>query len=194
MSEDGVERLPEAADRARFETAVLPHLDSAYNLARWLCRDPDEAQDIVQEATLRALRFFASYRGDDARPWYLKIVRNTFLSGHGRRGAGVVVPFSAVEAEDGPSLLDQVPAPDPDPEAAMAVLQDREAMDRMIARLPAEFREVLVLRELEELSYRDIAEVVQIPIGTVMSRLSRARRQLLCWAREGGMAEAGHEL
>src|SRR5690349_8120610 len=176
LSEDGDECLPDPAERTRFEAVVLPHLDSAFNLARWLCRDPDEAQDIVQEATLRALRFFASYRGEDARPWYLKIVRNTFLSGRSRGGTGVVVPFSVVEADDGPSLIDQVPASDPDPEAAMVVLQDREAVDGLIARLPAEFREVLVLRELEELSYREIAEVVQVPVGTVMSRLSRARR------------------
>lgn len=187
------EQVPEQGDTSRFEALVLPHLDSAYNLARWLCRDPDEAQDVVQEATLRALRFFASYRGGDARPWYLRIVRNTFLTGRGQKDA-VVVPFGALETPDGPSLVEQVPAPGPDPEAALADLQDREAVDRMIARLPPEFREVLVLRELEELSYRDIAEVVQIPVGTVMSRLSRARRQLLSWAREDGLAEAGHGL
>lgn len=185
--------MPERADSTRFEALVLPHLDSAYNLARWLCRDADEAQDIVQEATLRALRFFASYRGDDARPWYLKIVRNTFLTGRGRRD-GVVVPFGALETPDGPPLVEQVPAPGPDPEGALADLQDRAAVDRMISRLPPEFREVLILRELEELSYRQIAEVLQIPVGTVMSRLSRARRQLLSWARDDGLAEAGHGL
>ena len=190
----GMERLPEPADLTRFEAVVLPHLDSAYNLARWLCRDPDEAQDIVQEATMRALRFFAGYRGEDARPWYLKIVRNTFLSGRGRQGGATVLPFSALERQDGPSVVEQVPAAEPDPEAALARLQEREAVDRLIARLPEEFREILVLRELEDLSYREIAEVAQIPIGTVMSRLARARRQLLAWAREDRIAEVGHAL
>ena len=116
----GMERLAEPTDLARFEAIVLPHLDSAYNLARWLCRDPDEAQDIVQEATMRALRFFASYRGEDARPWYLKIVRNTFLSGRGRPGGATVLPFSALERQDGPSVVEQVPAPPPGPARPLA--------------------------------------------------------------------------
>ena len=184
--------MAEPGDLAQFEAVVLPHLNSAYNLARWLCRDPDAAQDVVQEATLRALRFFASYRGGDARPWYLRIVRNTFISGRHRQGGATILPFSALDGDDGPSVVEQIPAPGPDPETALARLQDREAIDRLIARLPEEFRDILVLRELEELSYREIAEVAQIPIGTVMSRLARARRQLLAWAREDEMAEAGH--
>lgn len=162
---------------------MLPHLDAGYNLARWLCRDPDLAQDIVQEATLRALRFFAGYRGEDARPWYLKIVRNTFNSGHARAGRGQVIPFSALESEDGGPLLERTAAPDDDPETALARLQEQGLMDELIARLPVEFREVIVLRELEELSYKEIAEIAQIPIGTVMSRLARARKLLMAWAR-----------
>jgi len=176
--------LSEHDHLARFEAAVLPHLDAGYNLARWLCRDSDLAQDIVQEATLRAFRFFASHRGGDARPWYLRIVRNTFISGHARDGSGTVILMSVLEGEDGGSLLEQVASPDDDPETALARLQDRGMMDRLIERLPVDYREVIVLRELEELSYKEIAEVAQIPIGTVMSRLARARRQLIAWARE----------
>ena len=170
---------------------MLPHLDAGYNLARWLCRDSDLAQDIVQEATLRALRFFASYRGEDARPWYLKIVRNTFNSGQVRAGRATVIPISALETEEGGPLLEQVAAPCDDPETAFARLQDQDIMDGLIERLPVDFREVIVLRELEELSYKEIAEIAQIPIGTVMSRLARARRLLMTWAREQQAVEVG---
>ena len=184
--------MVEPDDLTRFKAAVLPHLDAAYNLARWLARDPDAAQDIVQEATLRALRFFASYRGGDARPWYLRIVRNTFLSSRTRDGDAVVIPMSAFEREDGRSGLDDIAGPDDDPETALARLEDRSEVDRLIARLPPEFREVIVLRELEELSYKEIALIAEIPIGTVMSRLARARGLLAAWAREGPGEEVRH--
>ena len=121
----------------RFEAVVLPHLDPAYNLARWLTHDPDEAGDIVQEATLRALRFFASFRGDDARPWFLQIVRNTLLSWRERQGGANVVPFSALERQDGPSAVDRGAVgrakirrrPWPD-------CEEQAAVDRLLARLP----------------------------------------------------------
>lgn len=183
MSEQGLQQ--------RFEAVVLPHLDPAYNLARWLTHDPEQAVDAVQEATLRAWQFFASFRGHDARPWFLRIVRNTVLTWREKQSGANVVPFSALEREDGSSAVDDVPAPGENPEGALLRLEDTATIDRLLARLPPAFREVLVLRELEELSYREIAEVVQAPIGTVMSRLARARQLLLAYGDELVREERG---
>lgn len=165
-------------ERARqFEAIALPHLDAAYNLARWLLRDPQAADDVVQEAYLRALRYFGSFRGDNPKPWLLGIVRNvcyTWL--HENRGAMQVLEFD--EDRDGG---EQDLAPDrntDNPEQLLSRKQDGIALNAAIERLPATFREVLILRELEELSYNDIARIVGIPTGTVMSRLSRARALL----------------
>ena len=186
--------MAEPEERRRFEAAVLPHLDAAYNLARWLSRHPDEAVDAVQEASLRAWRFFGGFRGGDARPWFLRIVRNTVLTARERQDGAKVVPFSALERDDGSSPLDDVAGPGGDPEAALLRLEDDALVDRLLARLPPNFREVVVLRELEELSYREIAEVVQIPSGTVMSRLARARQLLLAFAGELGREEQDRAL
>ena len=183
--------MTQPSDRGRFEAAVLPHLDAAYNLARWLTRDPDEAGDAVQEATLRAWRFFAGFHGDDARPWFLRIVRNTVLTWKERRGGANIVPFSALEREDGSSPLDELAAPDEDPEGLLQRVEELALADRLLARLPPNFREVLVLRELEELSYREIAEIVQTPIGTVMSRLARARQLLMSYHDQSVQEEQG---
>lgn len=155
----------------RFGECVLPHLDAAHNLARYLLRDPHEAEDAVQDACLRAIRHFHGFRGVDGRAWLLSIVRNTcFTRLRRRRSGGEVVEFEeemhSVEADDA--------GPEADLARTIAAEQVREALDR----LPVEFREVLVLRELEGLSYREIAQVAGVPIGTVMSRLARARRQL----------------
>ena len=155
--------------RARFEQLVLPHMDAAYNLARWLTRNDHDARDVVQEAMLRAFRFCEGLRGE-ARPWLLAIVRNacfTWLKAN--RPADLAGPL-----EDRP----EEPSPAEGPEALAARELDRRLLNEAIAALPAQFREVLVLRELEDLSYKDIARVVDAPIGTVMSRLSRARRLL----------------
>jgi RNA polymerase sigma factor (sigma-70 family) len=161
----------------RFEAATLPHLDAAYNLARWLLRDDQSAQDAVQEAYLRGLRYFESFRGGDARPWLLGIVRNCCYTWLRERGEGVAqVEFD--EARDGgpdspiPSTTGQ------NPEQLLMREQDRERIDKAIEGLPLVFREVIVLRELEELSYEQIVEAVAIPLGTVMSRLARARALL----------------
>ena len=135
-------------ERHRFEASVLPHLDAAYNLARWLTRSSDEAVDVVQDATLRAWRFFGGFRGGDAKPWFLRIVRNAVLSARERQGGANVVPFSVLEREDGSSPLDEIAAPGEDPEGALLRLEDRAVVDHLLARLPATFREVLVLREL----------------------------------------------
>jgi RNA polymerase sigma-70 factor (ECF subfamily) len=149
---------------------ALPHLDAAYNLARWLTRDPADAADVVQEAMLRALRFFGGYRGGSGKSWLLAIVRNTAIDWmRTNRPAQAVTPFQ----DDDP--LENIPAEGDDPEAALIRIGDRQQLDRLIAALPAEFRECLVLREMEELSYKEIAAVTGVPIGTVMSRLSRAR-------------------
>ena len=159
------------SDVGRFERTVLPHLDDAYTLARYLVRDEHDAQDVVQEAALRAFRYFSGFAGGDARSWLLAIVRNcsmTWLSR--RRGDGRNTSF-----DDGSTV--DVSAGD-EADAAAIRSSERRRIDRAMAALPVEFREVLVLRELEDLSYREISDVVGVPVGTVMSRLSRARKRL----------------
>jgi RNA polymerase sigma-70 factor, ECF subfamily len=163
--------LKEQRETDRFEAAVLPHLDSAFNLARWLVRDPHDAEDAVQEAYLRAFKFFASFRGGDARAWLLAIVRNTCHTWMQQERQ-----HSSMTADD--VDLDALADDAPSPEASILRRADDEAVRRAIEDLPAEFREVVVLRELEGLSYKEIAEISDVPIGTVMSRLSRARQRL----------------
>jgi RNA polymerase sigma-70 factor (ECF subfamily) len=181
--------LGEKARRARFEAAALPHLDSAYNLARWITRNADDAQDVVQDAYLRAFRFFDGFRGEAIKPWLLAIVRHTAFSWLRRNRPAELSAFSdeqnAWERAD-PSVAPLAPL---DPEAALLRSDARVRLDALIEGLPPQFREVVILRELEELSYREIAEVSAIPIGTVMSRLARARRML----QEAWRANAAEE-
>jgi RNA polymerase sigma-70 factor, ECF subfamily len=160
--------------RRRFEAQALPHLDAAYNLARWLSRSPADADDIVQDAMLRAFRAFDGFRGGDARAWLLAIVRNCWLSaGRAKQRRGhTVLEVSVADA-----------GPDPEERAIQAGHTRR--LEAMIARLPDDFREVLVLREIQDMSYREIAEITGAPIGTVMSRLARARTMLREFAKEG---------
>jgi RNA polymerase sigma-70 factor (ECF subfamily) len=168
-----------AAPPPSFERVVLPHLDAAYNLARWLVRDPVAAEDIVQDSCLRALQYFASFRGGDGRAWLLQIVRNTSYARLGTRRAGVEVSLDgSADSEDGGIGMD-IPDPGPGPEATYARQQDLARLEQALAALPVELRECLVLCELEQLSYKDIARITEVPIGTVMSRLWRARQMLL---------------
>ena len=155
---------------SEFERDVLPHLDAAYNVARWLVRDPDLAQDVVQEAMLRALRYHAGLRGD-AKAWLLQIVRNAAFAALATR-----------RAQSGPYPAQATAEPvDPadDPLSALERSDGLRHLTVAMAALPGELRECLVLRELEELSYKEIAQITGAPIGTVMSRLWRARRALL---------------
>jgi len=161
-------------DTARFAEMALPHLDAAYNLARWLTRDPADASDVVQEAMLRALRFFGSFRGGSGKSWLLAIVRNTAIDWMRANRPAQILPAPTDDSDP----FENIPAEGDDPEAALIRIGNRQQLDRLIAALPAEFRECLVLRELEELSYKEIAAVTGVPIGTVMSRLSRARLML----------------
>ena len=155
----------------RFERTLLPHMRAAYNLARWLTRSDHDAEDVVQEAYLRAFRFFGGFRGGDAKAWLLTIVRNTSHNAWHRVGAaGTTVPLD----EDTPEVEDGAPGPEDLLLQKASGQEVREALDA----LPVEFREVVVLRELEGLSYKEMAEVTQLPIGTVMSRLARARARL----------------
>jgi len=157
---------------------VLPHLDSAHNVARWLVRDPALAEDVVQDAMLRALSYFASFRGEDARPWLLQIVRNVAYNAMNQRK-------TRAEHSDDEAVLD-LPDPADDPEAALGKVQDLKQLDRALAALTPELRECLVLKELEGFSYKEIAQVTGVPIGTVMSRLWRARQSLMGSAADGG--------
>ena len=157
--------------KSNYEEALLPHLDAAYNLARWLARDERDAEDVVQEAYLRAFKHFDSFKGGDARPWLLAIVRNTYYTWIQRNRAP---EMSASFDEEKDIHISDVP----DPETLLLIETDRKMLRRALRKLPAEFLEVIVLREFEELSYKEIAEVVQVPVGTVMSRLARARRRL----------------
>jgi RNA polymerase sigma-70 factor (ECF subfamily) len=159
----------------RFEAEVLPCLDAAYSLARWLVRDEHVAEDVVQDAYLRAFRYFGSFRGDDPRPWLLRIVRNCCYSWFAQQKRAQEFE-SAVDNADAPAL-DEQDRPRT-PETLLMQKLERAQVTAAIAGLAIPFREVLVLREIEELSYEDIARVLDIPKGTVMSRLSRARRRL----------------
>jgi RNA polymerase sigma-70 factor (ECF subfamily) len=161
--------------RSRFECEVLPCLDAAYSLARWLVRDEHVAEDVVQDAYLRAFRYFGSFRGGDARPWLLGIVRNVCYSWFVQQKRTREFECDMEDA-DAPSLdgQDRVQTP----ETLLLQKVERAQVTAAITNLPLAFREVLVLREIEELSYEDIARVLDIPKGTVMSRLSRARRLL----------------
>ncbi|MDR3518678.1 MAG: sigma-70 family RNA polymerase sigma factor [Azospirillaceae bacterium] len=163
-------RRPDAATAARFEQFILPHLDAAHNLARFLSRDADAAQDIVQEAFLRAFRSFAEFRGGSARSWLLAIVRNCHYDWRsGRKRDAVLAPPDEVN-------LDELAGDEDTPETTLLRRLEAESVRAILDGIPELFREVLVLRELEDLTYREIAEVTAVPIGTVMSRLARARK------------------
>jgi len=161
----------------------MPHLDAAYRFARWLCRS-DDANDIVQEAFLRAFRGFETLRGGDVKAWLLTIVRNCHATALERQRRRPTVPL---EAEHEAAMQSAAQSASADPESATAAEDERRMLGRLIEALPVEHREVLLLRELEDLSYREIAAVTQVPIGTVMSRLARARAAL----RESWLDEAG---
>jgi RNA polymerase sigma factor (sigma-70 family) len=155
----------------RFEEMVSPHLDAAFNYARWLTKNEADAEDVVQEASVRALRFLSSLRGSDARAWLLTIVRNTWYGRFsGRDDPARTTVFNDMSHDRADSTLD--------PEAQMMQRQTIDRVRGAIEQLPAEFREVIVLREIEGLSYKEIAAVIGIPIGTVMSRLARGRDRL----------------
>jgi RNA polymerase sigma-70 factor (ECF subfamily) len=165
---------------ASFDEAVLPHLDAAYNLARWLTRNETDAEDVVQEAFVRAFRFYGGFQGGNSRAWLLTIVRNTcctWLQAN-RAGEPTVTFDEEVHSSD---------ARDTGPEAELLANANREIIKQAIEELPWEFREVIVLREIEGMSYKDIAGIAGIPLGTVMSRLTRARERLrTCLARRLG--------
>jgi RNA polymerase sigma factor (sigma-70 family) len=174
-------------DQRSFEALVLPCLDSAYNLARWLLNDETAAEDVVQEASLRAFRYFHSFKGGEARPWFLGIVRNScFTYLEERKGRNEQFGLEDEELEshqwrDGRS--------GPDPVVFVEQGREREAIDGAIRELSPRLREVFILREIEGLDYADIASVAAIPIGTVMSRLSRARSQLKAALVRSGIRE-----
>jgi RNA polymerase sigma-70 factor (ECF subfamily) len=158
-----------ATEPEQFEQLVLPHLDAAYNLARWLAGNDHDAEDIAQEACVRAFRFIGGHRGGDARSWLLAIVRNTAFSWLKKNRPRAVVSIDddqLAEIEDQNVPANSLYAP------------DGNALRVALEALPLEFREAIVLRELEGLSYKEIAEIAEVPVGTVMSRLARARRQL----------------
>jgi RNA polymerase sigma-70 factor, ECF subfamily len=164
--------VPETARRERFEQTVLPHLDAAYNLARWLTRNDQDAQDVTQEACLRAFRFFDGYQGGSLRAWLLTIVRNTCYTWlHQNRAP------SSAEVFNEEIHSSEVPG-NADPEMQALASADKETLRRGLEELPDVFREVIVLREIEGMSYKEIADVASVSLGTVMSRLARARIRL----------------
>jgi RNA polymerase sigma-70 factor (ECF subfamily) len=154
-----------------FERQVLPHLNAAYNLARFLMRNDQNAEDVVQEASVRAFRFFESFRGENSRAWFLSIVRNTAFTALKRNR----MDEETVEFDE---ELHGGKTPPLDAGIALDRARDRQTVRTAIDQLPAEFREAITLRELEGMSYKEIADIAGVPIGTVMSRLARARRQL----------------
>src|SRR4030095_9433907 len=165
-----------------FRELAAAHLESAYNLARWLVRDRALADDVVQDAMLRALRYYHGFRGENARAWLLQIVRNVALTRLQRAGA------QSPASEDAASASQAAEVARDGPETALMRQDDQRLMDELLAGLPVDLRECLILREIEELSYKEIARIVDAPIGTVMSRLWRGRKLLVqaARAREAG--------
>jgi RNA polymerase sigma-70 factor (ECF subfamily) len=157
------------SDVSRFEELVLPHLDAAHNLARWLTRNPDDAEDVAQEACVRALKYIGALRANDARPWFLTIVRHAFYDWCKRNRP------AEIARDDGTAIETAIDDAAIDPEQAALRSADSRMLANAVAALPLAYREVLVMRELEELSYKEIARIADTPIGTVMSRLARAR-------------------
>ena len=151
-----------------FDEVVLPHLDAAYRLARWLMRNEHDAEDVVQEASLRALRYFRTFAGGNGRAWFLRIVRNTCCGWHGHSVQALTDPFDEEQHSSA--------RPASDPETLLLQTDDVTLIERAMSNLPSRVRELLVLRELEGLSYRELADVMGMPMGTVMSSLSRARQ------------------
>ena len=154
---------------ARFEQTVVPHLDAAYNLSRWLTRNDTDAQDVVQEAYLRAFKFFGSYHGGDSRSWLLTIVRNTCYTWLQQNRARELTTEFDEEVHSTASV---------NPETLLIEGANKQLLKQALEELPASFREVVILRELEGLSYKEIADITDVPVGTVMSRLARARKRL----------------
>lgn len=171
--------MSDESRRARFEQLVLIHMDAAYSLARWLMRNESHAEEAVQEAYLRAFRFFGSFRGGDARPWLLGIVRNTCYTLLAREGAlASPVEFHEEIHGDESVAVGAVLNFPMNPETAAIEGADRALVQQCLRSLPAAYREALVLRELQDCSYKEIAAIAEVPIGTVMSRLARGRRLL----------------
>jgi RNA polymerase sigma factor (sigma-70 family) len=158
--------------RLTFEDVVVPHLDAAFNYARWLTRNDADAEDVVQDAVVRAFRFFSSVRTDNARSWLFTIVRRTWY-------ARLAKPGNRIPSTEYDELTDRRSGEVPQMDDLLIRREQAERVRRAVEQLPVDFREVIVLRELEGLSYQEIATVVNIPIGTVMSRLSRARERLI---------------
>ena len=165
------ERLLDQNELTGFNEAVLPHLDAAYNLARWLTRNEHDAEDVAQDAFLRAFKFFGGFRGGNSRSWLLSIVRNTaytWLQKNRRHQLATVFDEATHDVED----------PAANPEVLLLKNADRQEIMKAVEELPVEFREAMILRELEGMSYREIADMTDVPVGTVMSRLARARKRL----------------
>jgi len=179
--------LAEQSKAVRFEEIALPHLAAAYNLARWLLHNEHDAEDVVQEAYLRAFKSFGGYYGGNSRSWLLTIVRNTcytWLQKH--RVLRVAEPLD--------DNLDELPLDFADPEVLLLQSVDAQLVRQALQELPLEFREVMVLREMEEFSYKEIADVVDLPLGTVMSRLARGRKRLHALLAQRFGKEASVEL
>ena len=172
--------VPPSSRDDSFERVVLPHLDAAHNLARWLMRDREAAEDVLQEAMVRALSYFASFKGINPRAWLLQIVRH---AAYGSMALNRGVETVPITDESGDTVAAELVSADDNPEIALLRSRESRQVRDLIAALPVELREALVLREFEECSYKEIAETTQTPIGTVMSRLWRAR-QLLARAAE----------
>jgi len=177
------EQVPEPTSRLRFEDAVVPHLHAAYNLARWLTRNDQDAEDVVQEAYLRAWKFFGSFHGGESRPWLLTIVRRTCYTWLRHNHAHDEVTAFDDERQSGASA-------EAHPAALRLHRVEAQELRHALEALPLEFREVIILRELEDCSYKEIAAITDVPLGTVMSRLARARQRLYHWLisqAEGGL-------
>lgn len=170
MSDERGRTAEDPAIGESFDAVVLPHLDAAYRLARWLTRNEHDAEDVVQEASLRALRYFRTFTGGNGRAWFLRIVRHTCFDRHDHRVQANSDPFD----EERHSSTRRPT----DPETLLLQTDDVRLIEHALSNVPDRYRELLVLRELEDLSYREVADVLGIPIGTVMSGLSRARQAL----------------